>query len=346
MHVGILGGGFCGSFIAKYLDTQQGIETTLIDKKPYFEYSPGLHKVITKPTLLKRYRQPYTSFLTNTEIITDEIKSVTKDMVTTKHQEFFFDYLVICTGIEYPIFLKNTNNVHVLKRGEDALAIAEKLRTAESILIIGGGLIGTEIAGELVTKTPKKELTIVHLKEGLLERNQPDASYFAKKFLQKNNATIIFKEKIIEHHQKKYFTDKQKKIHADLGLWCAGIHIDPWFLNGFSSESFTPKKAIKVNHHLQMISYPHIFVGGDINNVQEEKTGLNAEHQGKIIAKNLIRIHQKKPLLSYHPHQAFQVISLGDYAGIIQYHKTVLNGLLLPGIAKAGSGIYTRLQLH
>lgn len=346
MNVVIAGGGFCGTLVAKYLDNDHDIKTTLIDKKDFFEYSPGLHKVITRPGILKYMRVSYQSLLKNTTIITDTIKTITPKKITTEsNRQFAFDYLVICTGIDYPIFLDNTENVYSLKRGRDAKAIANKIDSAESILIVGGGLIGTEIAGELVLKRPKKKITIVHLNDRLLERNKKKASFFAQKFLEKNGANIMFDEKITKHQNGELITENGKTINAGLTIWCAGIKANPSFMNAFPRNCFTSKNALNVNNNLQLNGFPNIFVGGDINSIKEEKTARKAKIHAKFISKNLKRMTQKKPLLNYTPRSSFQVISLGDFAGIIQYHTIVFNGFMIPGFFKVAAGLLTRIQM-
>lgn len=345
MNVVILGGGFCGTFVAKYLESNKQIKTTLIDKKEFFEYSPGLHKVITKPSLLESFRIPFDPLLPHTTIVTDTIRSVTPETVKTKNDEISYDHLVVCTGIDYPIFLDNTENVHTLKHGKDALAIAEKINAAESILIIGGGLIGTEIAGELVLKTAEKNITVVHSKNRLLERNGKDASNFAQKFLEKNKAKLIFDQKIIEHKEDLFVTDNGKEITADLAIWCGGIKVNPFFMADFPKECFSEKNALNVNEKLQLVGYPHIFVGGDITSVKEEKTARKAKIHGKIIARNIKRAYRNKPLQTYSGKPPLQVISLGDTAGVIQYHSRVINGYLIPGFLKIGARMLTQVQM-
>lgn len=50
MKILVLGGGFCGSMVAKHLQNKNGIEVTLVDKNPYFVYYPSLPRLITDPS--------------------------------------------------------------------------------------------------------------------------------------------------------------------------------------------------------------------------------------------------------------------------------------------------------
>lgn len=329
----ILGGGFCGALVAKKLDSRRKMDTTLIDKKDFFEYTPAVHKVVFAPDYQSKITVPFHNFLKHISIVTDDLIRVNPQFVETRKEKFHYDILVISTGIDYPIFLKNSNNVFTLTCSLDARAIHDKTRDASRILVIGGGLIGTEIAGELVTKSSDKEVIIVHPNERLIERNPVRASRYAQKFLEKHGARIIFGEKIVDHKNGTFVTDKGKRIEADVAVWCAGIECNPWFMKDFSITIFANRNALKVNEYLQLDGYAGIFVGGDINSINEEKTAANAERHARLIVRNIDRMLRNKPLIPYKRNVGPLVISMGDREGIIVFRKLVITGLF-PRIMK------------
>jgi NADH dehydrogenase FAD-containing subunit len=328
----ILGGGFCGALVAKKLDSRRTIDTTLIDKKDFFEYTPAVHRAIFEPDYQSKITVPFHNFLKHISIVTDDLIQVNPQFVETRKKNFYYDILVISTGIDYPIFLKNKNNVFTLTCCLDARAIHDKIRDVSRTLVIGGGLIGTEIAGELVTKSSNK-VVIVHPHERLIERNPVKASRYAQKFLEKHGAKIIFGEQIVEHENGTFVTDKEKRIEANVAIWCAGIKCDPWFMKDFPKTIFTDRNALKVNEYLQLDGFPYVFVGGDINSVKEEKTAANAERHARLIVRNIDRMLKNKPLIPYEESKDPLVISLGNRDGVIVFRKLVITGLL-PRIVK------------
>lgn len=317
MRVVILGGGFCGAKAVRLLEENTDWEIVLVDKKTYFEFTPSVHKVIFDASYHKKIIAPFRRFLRRTRVVNDVLKSVTPFEVQLENEAIPFDYLLVSTGIDYPILLENKENVCTLKNGVDAAKIRESVLGASKILIVGGGLIGVEIAGELVTKTKGKELTIVHPHDRLLERNPKKASDYARKFLEKRGAKIVFGEKVVGHEGNKFTTDKGTEIEADVGLWCAGIKCNPWFMKGFPESVFSERRALNVNEYLQLDGFENIFVGGDINSVKEEKTAQNAERHADLIVKNMILKSNSRPLISHKPRSAPLVISLGDNSGIM-----------------------------
>ena len=224
-----MGGGFCGVLVAKKLEKIDNLDLVLIDKKPYFEYQPSFHKVIFKPSLIHKIRIDYKSCLKHTKILIDTVEKVNKKNIKTKSESINFDILVITTGIDYPIFLDNKEGVHVLKTGDDALNIANKIEAAKDVLIVGAGLIGTEVAGEIVTKAPTKRVIIVHPYKKILQRMSDDASSYTIKFLERNGAELLLEEKVIDHVDNLFITNKGREIKADLCIWAAGIRCNPYF---------------------------------------------------------------------------------------------------------------------
>lgn len=333
MKVSIIGGGFCGVLIAKKLEKIDDIKIVLIDNKSYYEYQPSLHKVVFKPEYINKIRREYTSFLKKTEVIIDNVRNVTTKEIITSKKKINFDILVISTGIDYPIYLENKENVHVLKNGEGSLQVAKKIRNSNHILIVGGGLIGTEITGEIVTKLPEKNITIIHPQNKLLQRNPEDMSYYSQKFFTKNEVRIIYGEKVTSYKNGTFYTNKNRQVNADLCIWCAGIKCNPDFMKEFPDQCFSERKALNVNKYLQLKGFSNIFVGGDINNIKEEKTARKAELHARLIVKNIKRILLDQPLVSYKSGRSPMVVSLGDWRGII-YYKYVFPGLFIPGILK------------
>lgn len=53
----------------------------------------------------------------------------------------------------------------------------EKIKGAKSILIVGGGPTGVELAGEIAFDYPEKDVTLVHNGYRLLEFIGPKASF-------------------------------------------------------------------------------------------------------------------------------------------------------------------------
>ncbi len=321
----VLGGGFCGITAAKNLENKKEINLTLIDKKSYFEYYPGLHELIAQPNLYKNMIIPFKEILKNTNLIHEKVEKVEPQKVKTEKRTKEFDYLIISAGANYPIFIED-RNVFTVTSVENTLKLSKKVRNSESIAVIGGGPIGTEVTGELITKTSGKKITLIHLRNRLLERGPKKASNYAKNLLEENGAEVVLGEKIVEHPPGKFLTDKGKEIEADLGIWCGGIKPNIEFMEGFEDSIYSENGALKVTNKLNLTGHSNIFAGGDLNSIPEEKTAHNAEIHGYTIAENILRSIKGKNLTEHYPQESPLLISLGSHNGMLTFQDWTLDG--------------------
>jgi NADH dehydrogenase FAD-containing subunit len=326
VKVVILGGGFCGATLAKKLEKKGGMDVTLVDENKSFEYTPGLPRVVVEPEYKKQITLPFKNFLEDTRVVKGVATKVTPGLVNTRKDVIGFDVLAVCTGSVYPVPFKQ-KNVFSVSRLKDAVSLGKTLGSSDKVLVVGGGLVGTEVAAEIVSRTDKK-VFLVHSKQRLLERNPVKASFFAEKFLKDRGAKLFLRQKIVKALDSEFTTSASKKINADVCVWCGGIAWDNSFTQGLGSV-LDEKNALKVDGSLKLEGHSNVFVGGDANNVSEEKTAQNAERQADCIAKNL----QAENPVPYEKKEGPLVISLGKKHGVLVYKNRVLTGRL-PGIAK------------
>ncbi|MFP4050926.1 MAG: NAD(P)/FAD-dependent oxidoreductase [Thermoplasmata archaeon] len=318
MKVVIAGGGFCGSMVAKRLDKNPEIDVTLIDEKKYFEYYPSLPKLITDPDYHDKIIKPYSQFLENTDIIVERIEKMSPKYVLTKNRKVEFDVLVVSLGAEYPIYLENKKDVFIVRSGKEVKELSKKIGKSERILIVGGGLIGTEVAAGLVAKT-NKEIKLVHSHSELVERNPKVVSYFAKIFLEEKGVELRLNEKVVRHEENVFYTNIGNNIEAEVCIWSTGLSYDKDLYHNFDEISFAENGSLCVNESLQVRGYSNIFAGGDITDIAEQKTGHNADSHARIISKNMVRMKEGKVLKTYSRMKTPLVISLGDVNGIISF---------------------------
>jgi NADH dehydrogenase FAD-containing subunit len=324
----IFGGGFCGSTIATNLDKHKEIEAILIDKNPYFEYTPGLPKLIRKTTTPQKIQVKYIDFLKHVSFVQEQVITITSKTVTTTTNTFSYDYLIICPGITYPIPFKDTTNLYTLEKNDSVQKLPDTIRRKHHIIIIGGGVVGVEVAAEIATFFPKKSLSLIHPKDRLIERNSPYASQYAHLYLKNHHVNIIYNEKIKNVNKNTFYTNNGKTINADIGIWCGGIKSDTSFMENFPESVFTQRNTLQVNQYLQLKGYDTIFVGGDITSIPEEKTAYNADRHADLIYKNILQSMKNKPLKSYRIIPRFLVISLGKTNGIISLPYFIIPGPL------------------
>ncbi len=331
MRLVIVGGGFCGSVLAKKFDAEEEFDTTIIDENGFFEFYPSIPQLITDPDHGSKVKLRLDSFLYNTKVVEEEVKKITPGYVETNSGKFKFDYLVICTGANYPIRLENTEDVFTADSVVKVTEINERVERSEKILIIGGGLIGVEVAAELAVETDK-EICLVHSHSRLIERNPVSASTYAERFLEERGVQLIFNDKVIRNEDV-FYTENNERIKADMAFWCAGLGYDRSFLNGFEDSIFEGTRGLSVDRTLRLEGHDRIFAGGDITSIAEEKTGHNADRHARLIYRNILRHCNGKRLSKYRKKEFPLVISLGRKDGIFTFRSFSMVGFL-PALSK------------
>lgn len=326
----IIGGGFAGTTVAKLLEHE--LEVTLIDTKNYFEFTPGILRTVIEPKHMRAIQSLHTHHLHKTNIVVSKVLSVTSRFVQTAHKTYPYDYLVIASGSSYNPPIKESDVV-IATRAEHLREYHRKLEEASSVLIIGGGLVGVELAAEIVEHYPKKQITIVHAADRLIERNQPKAVAYATEFLTERGVKIRYNELVTGGENGKFTTNLGNIITADTAFMCTGTIPNYEFMAAHLPEKLTERNLIKVNELLQVEGLPNVFAAGDINDRLVEKTAQNSERQAKTAAQNILALEAGKPLVRYTSQPTPMVISLGKWHGIFAHKKFVWTGLI-PGLMK------------
>ncbi len=322
----IIGGGFAGGSIA--LSLMDKASVTMIDTEDFFEYTPSILRTIVEPEYYKKINSKHSSYLPNAKIIRGHVKSINEKFITLKNgKKINFDYLAIASGSNYTQPIKE-EDVFFANRIKHLLEAYEKIKKSKKICIIGGGIVGVELAAELCTHYKDKEITLIHAHSNLMERSNKKTSNYAKSFLEKNGVKIIFNKKITAKKRNELTDNSGNSYSYDSVFFTAGIKPNTEFMKNNFSNLVT--KGIEVNEFLQLNSHENIFVAGDVTNIAEEKTAQNAEKQANIVTNNILAKINNSKMKSYKSKKRMMVISLGKNNGVIEYKNFVLTGFIAP----------------
>ncbi len=325
----IIGGGFTGSKVAKSLENE--FDVTLIDTKNYFEFTPSVLSAITDPTSIDNIQLMHLHYLKKAKLIVGKVEKISEKEVFVDKRKIAFDYLVISSGSKYSFPFKE-HDALMTNRANRLRAHYSDLQNSKNILIIGGGLSGVELAGEIVTKYKDKIITVVHAMDRLIERQPLKASRYVQKFLEKNRVKIVFNEMIKGSkrigNDEEFFTDKGTRIKSELAFLCVGITPNSEFMKKSFPKLIDGKGYISTDEFLNLKGFKNIFVGGDVTDIKEEKTAQVSLEHAEIIKKNLINLEKNKPLERYKHKERTMLLSLGNHKGILTYKKFVMKGFI------------------
>lgn len=328
-RVVVIGGGFAGATVAKKLKDK--CDLTLIDTEDFFEYTPGILRVLVDPDHYKKLHVKHKDYLPNAKIITGHVKEVNKKEITLMDgRKVDYDYLVIASGSHYNNPIKEEDTFFAT-RVKHLLEANKKIKKSKKIYIVGAGLVGVELAAELATHA-KGKVYLISSNDKIMERNSVRTQRYAKRFLEKNGVEIIFNERIRDSDKKKLISESGKKYMYDMAFFTVGIKPNTSFMQPNFSK-FVPK-GIEVNEFLQIPEMKNIFVAGDVTNIVEEKTAQTAEKHGDVVAHNILSTIAGRELKQYSPKKRMMVISLGKDRGVIEYKGFVWRGWI-PALLKS-----------
>ncbi|KAI4322469.1 hypothetical protein L6164_022161 [Bauhinia variegata] len=333
----IIGGGIAGSLLAKNL--QHHAQVTLIDPKEYFEITWASLRGLVEPSFAERTVINHREYFTNGTLVTSSAVNITETEVFTEDgRQVPYDYLVIAAGHADPLPRTRTERLNQFK------AENEKIKSARSVLIVGGGPTGVELAAEIAVDFPEKKVTIVHKGSRLLEYIGPKASRKTHKWLKSKKVEVKLEQSVdlnsAEYGNKTYQTTRGESIQADIHYLCIGKPLSSaWLSETILKNYVNGEGRIKVDENLRVKGKNNIFAIGDITDVPEIKQGVYAQGQAQVVAKNLRLLFEdgKKgtKLGTYKAQPAISLVSLGRKHGLAQFPFMTVIGRF-PGMIKSG----------
>ncbi len=273
----VIGGGGAGMFsaiVATQLKKGKFQATLLSNEKdiycrcstPYIlTKRADLKDAIQPDSMIKRYG---VKLIHEKAIRVDTRKRI---VLTNKNKQYSYDYLVIGTGARPslpPIPGLASKNVFTVRGSEDIKSIAKHVKKGVKAVVVGGGIIGIEMAGALNVRGVKT--TIVEVQHQLLP-GIADTEYTLKlhDLLEKNKVAVHLKSIVTNIETKKNGTKVVyvkttkgiKKFVADFVIVAAGVTPNTNFLK--DSEIKRDKRGyILVNNHMRT-NRSRVYACGD-----------------------------------------------------------------------------------
>ena len=237
--------------------------------------------------------------------VRDEAIEIGEKIVKTKSgKEFEFDYLIFATGampFVPPIEGADLENVFTLRSANDAKRIREALAGAKHVVIVGGGMIGVELASLLAEKF---SVTLVEILPKVLYTSYDDefCDEVEKKLREKGVELLTGKkvEKILGDGKVRSVVIDGEEREADVVLLFTGVRAETKLAEQMGVE--VGKFGIKTEEHMKT-NLDNVYAAGDcvesISIVTGKPTpsGLvsTAISQAKVAAMNICGVEAKFP---------------------------------------------------
>ncbi|OVA07140.1 Pyridine nucleotide-disulfide oxidoreductase [Macleaya cordata] len=334
-RVVVVGGGTAGGLLAKTLQFQADV--VLIDPKEYFEITWASLRAKVEPPVAERSTFKHSDYFTNGRIVISYAVGITEtEVLTSDGQQIPYDYLVVASGHDDCVPRNRS------ERLEEYQTENEKIKSADSILIIGGGPTGVELAAEIAVDFPEKKVTLVHNKPRLLDFIGPKASRKTLDWLTSKKVEVILGQSVdLNSHSdgdRTYQTSGGETIEADRHFLCIGRPLSTsWIKESVLKNAVDARGRLMVDEHLRVKGCKNVFAIGDITDVPELKQGYLAQSHAMLTAKNLKLLMnggKESKMAKYKPASEMAIVSLGRKEGVAQLPFATIIGCF-PGMLKS-----------
>ena len=341
VSVVVLGCGFGGVAVATELRKRSKrermrIDITLIDRRTRFDYQAANPEILSGKVTPDDISADLCSFARrmDAEFINAEIVDInfSKKEVKTRTGTIPYDYLVIAVGGEQAFFgipgaEEHSHCINTLEgavRTKQALDEVESGNSAMTIAVIGAGLTGVEVAGELAESRSNARVCLIERMPRILPAfPAPDIASFVTRRLMDRGVEILTGLAVESVNDDEIVLSGQRRLPYDVLIWTAGLK------PGRLLERLKLPKVrgwIRVDPYLRVDGMTDVFAVGD--NAYFEYDGIRsgqnveeAEREGKIAAVNIIRTVKGDKLKRYKPKNTIQnpraIISLGGNTAVI-----------------------------
>jgi NADH dehydrogenase len=324
----IVGAGFAGLHCAKLLAEERDFSVTLIDRNDYQQFQPLLYQVATgalsSQNAAFNLRSVFSEYA-NVQVYTSEVVSVDLEnlcAMTKDGHKYDGDYLVLAAGAEvnyfktpgaqkysYPLYsLRDAEHLrsNLFRLLEETnLNTQERLTSELSIVVVGGGPTGVEMAGaiaDILRSTPenvfanldlaKVTVTLVNAGLTLLKPFAAASREYANRTLQERGVRVLLGKTVREVTENVVALSDGTRLPAAMVIWAGGLTATP--LSGAGGIQTGVNGRIDVNDDLTIPGYTRAYAIGDFANaVGKDGNDLPqlaavAQQAGRHCAKNIV----------------------------------------------------------
>ena len=274
-----------------------------------------------------------------------------------------YDYLVIASGASTNFYgmLDVEKNGMAMKTIEDAIQLRNKiLRNMEHALltddpeimnslmdfvIVGGGPTGVELAGALselkrnVFPKDYNELDMAHMDIHLIESGprllngmSEEASAKALEYLERMGVKVSLNTAVKSYDGYEITFGNGQKLISRLLVWAAGVKGNP--IEGLSPENVTRGNRVQVDAFNRVKGFENIFAIGDVALMEGDanfpkghpQMAQPAMQQGKLVAENIARLVNKKPMKPFQYHDKGSMATVGRNKAVVDTKLFKLQG--------------------
>ena len=322
-HVVVLGAGFAGLGAVRAL-RKAPVRVTLVDRHSYSTFQPLLYQVATgalNPGDItygaRGFAARMSAHFRKGEVTT--IDPATRTIGLSVGPDLHYDYLVIANGVTTNYFgvPGAAEHAYPIYTRAEALAVRDRMtgyldhiaatgeRRGASVVVVGGGATGVEMAGTLAelrnTVLPDRypeldpsevHVVLVEMTDKVLAPFAPRLRDYAAEQLRARGVELRLEAAVKEVRPDSVLLADGTVLEAQMTVWATGVaaheRVKDWGLRQGKGG------RIIVGGDLRVPEYPEILVAGDIGVIEDDPLPQLAQpalqtggHAGRTIARIL-----------------------------------------------------------
>jgi NADH dehydrogenase FAD-containing subunit len=330
----IYGGGIAGGVLANKLS--QDLRVTLVDPRDYFKVPMAAPRNLVEPGFAEGAIVAFADAMPAVEHVRAKLVEMTRQGGVVEYEDgsrglVTGDASVLATGSRFPNELMRAYEGSATDRKAFYLRFNDRLLNAQRILIVGGGPIGVETAGEISEKFPHKTVIILEAGDRLLAGTSAAAAAHAAHVLAERGVIILTGERLEGDGRPtddvfagggEATTSSGRRIPYDLIIWCTGGRPNTAYMAAEFVHVLDALGRIKVTPQLRVEGEERLFAIGDITNLDEAKKAAYIRGHVKTAASNIRAMladgPSVRPLATYKAQtdNPVMVVTLGSKTGV------------------------------
>jgi apoptosis-inducing factor 2 len=307
-RVVIIGGGYAGTRLARALD--EAADVVLVEPRDAFVHNVAAIRAIVEPALLDRFIIPYDRLLGRGRVVQDRALGFgERDVKLAVRGALEADIIVVATGSRSARPFKPTGDSVAEFRAASAEA-HEMLRTATSVAVVGGGAVGTELAGEIAAGTASKRVALFSGTPSLFPNMPPGLGKRLLAQLRRMGVAVHLGASAEGlrgadgPRQGPLRLSSGHSVAADIVFPAMGVTPVTTLLDSLPGVSFDPAGRVSVDPWLRLAGRPNMFALGDMAATGDPMTIVSISAQVPWLASTITGLldgKQVKELPQYVP---------------------------------------------
>ena len=286
----IIGGGYIGAELAKNME--DSCDVTLVEKKSAFVHAPAMLRALVDSSVREKALIPYDRLLTKGRVVKAKATAIKPDAVVVGDEEIPADYIVLATGASNGgIFKPGDESIEAFRAAQSR--VEGQIKTAERIVIVGAGAVGTELAGEIAHAFPDKTLYLISAYARLFQSFPAKLGAGLATRLSKIGVDLVLGARVTdlqsttEPYEGSVTLDTGRIIDADLVIPAIGSKPQTALFDSLPDVARGPDGRVKVDAYLRPSSLPNVFAAGDAVDAGDLMTIVATSRQQPWLAKLL-----------------------------------------------------------